>query len=475
MRKDLGLDKPFPVQFARFVGNAVQGDFGLSLRQGRRVSTLIAERLPATLELSMAAAVIALVVGIPLGVFAALKRGTFASQVAMTVSLLGVSLPTFLIGILLILLFSVTLQWLPSFGRGDMVSLGGWTTGMLTVDGWKHLILPAITLSVFQLALILRLVRAEMLEVLRTDYIKFARARGLPNRSVYFGHALKNTLVPVITITGLQLGALIAFAIITETVFQWPGMGFLFIQAVQFADVPVMAAYLCLVALIFVIVNLVVDLLYFAVDPRLRIEKPPGAGHDRSASPKGNAAGSRSAASRRPSLRSLADALSSRPLRFFDGDVWHSFKTSPMAIIAALIAAVCVFCAVFAPWVAPHNPFDLASVNLSDARLPPAWMEGGSRNYLLGTDDQGRDLLSAIMYGARISLFVGVASVLVSMVVGVGLGLAVGLRRRQGRRLHHAHLRRDAVVPVAAGGLADRRRRSRDLSQRATTRWPSAC
>jgi peptide/nickel transport system permease protein len=278
LRAELGLDQPFPVQFARFVGNALQGDFGLSLRQGRKVSALIAERLPATLELSIAAAVIALAVGIPLGVFAALKRGTFASQLAMTVSLLGVSLPTFLIGILLILLFAVTLKWLPSFGRGDTVSLGGWTTGFLTVDGWKHLILPAITLSVFQLALILRLVRAEMLEVLRTDYIKFARARGLPNRSVYFGHALKNTLVPVITITGLQLGALIAFAIITETVFQWPGMGLLFIQAVQFADVPVMAAYLCLVALIFVIVNLIVDLLYFAVDPRLRIEKPAG-GH----------------------------------------------------------------------------------------------------------------------------------------------------------------------------------------------------
>ncbi len=196
----------------------------------------------------------------------------------MTVSLLGVSLPTFLIGILLILIFSVTLKWLPSFGRGDTVNLWGWSTGLLSVDGWKHLILPAITLSVFQLALIVRLVRAEMLEVLRTDYIKFARARGLPNSAVYFGHALKNTLVPVMTITGLQLGALIAFAIITETVFQWPGMGLLFIQAVQFADVPVMAAYLCLVALIFVIVNLIVDLLYFAVDPRLRIEKPAG-GH----------------------------------------------------------------------------------------------------------------------------------------------------------------------------------------------------
>ena len=278
LRRDLGLDEPFPVQFATFIGNAARGEFGLSLRQGRQVSTLIAERFPATVELALAAGVIALAVGLPLGVYAALKRGSFGSQVVMTASLLGVSLPTFLIGILLILLFSVTLKWLPSFGRGDTVALGGWATGLLTVDGWMHLVLPAITLSVFQLALIMRLVRAEMLEVLRTDYVKFARARGLQDRTVYFGHALKNTLVPVITITGLQLGSLIAFAIITETVFQWPGMGFLFIQAVQFADIPVMAAYLCLIALIFVAVNLIVDLLYFAVDPRLRLERPT-AGH----------------------------------------------------------------------------------------------------------------------------------------------------------------------------------------------------
>ena len=278
LRQDLGLDQPFPVQFAKFVGNAVKGEFGLSLRQGRKVSSLIAERFPATLELALAGAVIALLVGIPLGVYAALKRGTLGSQAVMMVSLLGVSLPTFLIGILLILIFAVVLKWLPSFGRGDTVALGAWSTGLLTVDGWKHLVLPAVTLSVFQLALIMRLVRAEMLEVLRTDYIKFARARGLHNRAVYFGHALKNTLVPVITITGLQLGGLIAFAIVTETVFQWPGMGLLFIQAVQFADVPVMAAYLCLIALIFVVINLVVDLLYFAVDPRLRIEKS-AAGH----------------------------------------------------------------------------------------------------------------------------------------------------------------------------------------------------
>jgi peptide/nickel transport system permease protein len=277
LRADLGLDQPFPVQFARFVGNAVQGEFGLSLRQGRKVSALIVERFPATMELALTAGVLALLVGIPLGVYAALRRGTFGAQVAMSASLLGVSLPTFLIGILLILVFAVELKVLPSFGRGEVVAVGWWTTGFLSPVGWKHLILPSITLSVFQLALIMRLVRAEMLEVLRTDYIKFAKARGLPNRAVYFGHALKNTLVPVITITGLQLGSLIAFAIITETVFQWPGMGLLFIQAVQFADIPVMAAYLCLIALIFVVINLIVDLLYFAVDPRLRIEKSAAA------------------------------------------------------------------------------------------------------------------------------------------------------------------------------------------------------
>ena len=276
LRAELGLDRPFFVQFWHFLANAAQGEFGLSLRQGAKVSRLIAERFPATLELSMVAAVLALVLGIPMGVYAALRRGTFMSQVFMTVSLLGVSLPTFLIGILLILLFAVTLGWFPSFGRGDVTQLGWWSTGLLTPKGWHHITLPAITLAIFQLTLIMRLVRAEMLEVLRTDYIKFARARGLTNRAVHFGHALKNTLVPVMTITGLQLGGLIAFAIITETVFQWPGMGLLFIQAVTFADIPVMAAYLCLIALIFVVINLIVDLLYFAVDPRLRVEKAGG-------------------------------------------------------------------------------------------------------------------------------------------------------------------------------------------------------
>lgn len=270
LRSDLGLDQPFFVQFAHFVTNAVQGEFGLSLKQGRKVSSLIVERFPATLELALVAAAIAVLVGVPLGVYTALRRGGFFSQLLMTGSLMGVSLPNFLIGILLILVFAVTFKVLPSFGRGEVVALGPWTTGLLTHDGWRHLLLPAFTLSLFPMALVLRLVRSEMLEVLRTDYIKFARARGLSNRAVYFSHALKNTLVPVLTITGLQLGGIIAFAIVTESVFNWPGMGLLFIQAVQFADIPVMAAYLCLIALIFVLINLVVDLLYFVVDPRLR-------------------------------------------------------------------------------------------------------------------------------------------------------------------------------------------------------------
>ena len=277
LRAELGLDQPFYVQFVRYVGNAAQGEFGLSLRQARKVSVLLKERLPATLELATSAALLALFVGIPLGVYTALRRNSWLSHVLLAGSLIGVSLPSFLIGILLILVFAVQLNWLPSFGRGDTVAFGWWTTGLLTKTGLKALILPTITLSLIQMTLIMRLVRSEMLEVLRTDYIKFARARGLTDRSIHFGHALKNTLVPVITIVGLQLGAIIAFAIVTETVFQWPGMGLLFIQSVYFADIPVMAAYLCLIALVFVLINLVVDLLYYAVDPRLRIERAAAA------------------------------------------------------------------------------------------------------------------------------------------------------------------------------------------------------
>ena len=276
LRERLGLNDPAPVQFFRFLTNAAQGKFGLSYRTSEPVNRMIVERLPATIELSFCAAMFVLVFGIPMGVYTGLYPRHWTSRLLQAVSLIGVSLPTFLIGILLILLFAVILHWLPAFGRGQTVTFGWWTTNFATVSGLKALILPSITLGLFQLTLIMRLVRAEMLEVLRTDYIKFARARGLTNRAIHFGHALKNTLVPVMTITGLQLGGLIAFAIITETVFQWPGMGLLFIQAVTFADIPVMAAYLCLIALIFVVINLVVDLLYFAVDPRLRVGKAGG-------------------------------------------------------------------------------------------------------------------------------------------------------------------------------------------------------
>ncbi|MCK9688995.1 ABC transporter permease [Scleromatobacter humisilvae] len=271
LHADLGLDRPAPVQFARFVGRALTGDFGLSLRQGREVSVLIAERLPATFELATVAALVATLAGIPLGVYAALRRRHWDARLTMAASLLGVSLPGFLIGIVLIEVFSVKLGWFPSYGRGTTVQVGAWSTGLLTADGWRHIALPAFTLAVYQLTLLMRLVRAEMLEVLRSDYVKFARARGLPDRVVHFGHALRNTLVPVLTISGLQLGGLIAFSIVTETVFSWPGMGSLFIQAVQFPDVPVMAAYLCLIALVFVTINLAVDLLYAVVDPRLRV------------------------------------------------------------------------------------------------------------------------------------------------------------------------------------------------------------
>jgi len=271
IRQNLGLDDAITTQYFRFVGNAIRGDFGLSYRIKRPVDQLIKERLPATLELVFVSAVIALVIGIAAGIYTGIRRNGWLSKFILSTSLVGVSLPTFIIGIALIYLFAVTLRWLPSSGRAGVVDIGWWTTSFLTVDGWRSLILPAITLSLFQLTMILRLVRSEMLEVMQTDYIKFARARGLSERSINFVHALRNTLVPVITIIGLNIGGLIAFSVITETVFQWPGTGLMFIQAVEFVDVPIMAAYLCFVALVFVIVNLIVDLLYVFIDPRIRI------------------------------------------------------------------------------------------------------------------------------------------------------------------------------------------------------------
>ena len=272
--EDLGFNKPVPLQYLAYVGKVVQGDLGISYRLKRPVADVIAERLPATLELAMTAAVLALVIGIVLGVYTAIKKDGWLSRTIMTVSLVGVSLPTFLIGIGLIYVFAVELRWLPSFGRGETVDIGGWQTGFLTSSGWAALIMPAITLGFYNMTLIMRLVRAEMLEVLRSDYIRFGRARGLHENSLYFGHALRNTLIPVITIAGLQIGSLIAFAIVTETVFQLPGVGLLFISSVQGVDVPLIAAYLMFIALLYVVINLLVDFLYVLVDPRLRKGTP---------------------------------------------------------------------------------------------------------------------------------------------------------------------------------------------------------
>ena len=273
IREKLGLNDPIHTQFLRFIGNAVKGEFGLSYQLRRPVSDLIAERLPATLELVFISALIAIVSGVVLGVYTGINRDGFLSNVILILSLFGVSLPTFVIGILFIYLFSVILGILPSFGRGEVVDLGFWNTGFLTLSGIKAIILPSITLSLFQMTYIIRLVRAEMMEILQTDYIKFARARGIEKNTINFKHALKNGLIPVITITGINVGTLIAFSIITETVFQWPGMGFLFINAVHFVDIPIMSAYLIMVAFIFVMINFIVDITYYIIDPRIRIKE----------------------------------------------------------------------------------------------------------------------------------------------------------------------------------------------------------
>ena len=271
LKEELGLNDPFPVRYGRFLLRAAQGDFGLSYTSSRPVGEVIVERLPATAELTLVSAVIAIALAIPMGVYTALNRRSWVARLLLIVSLVGVSLPTFVIGIMLILMFSVTLGWLPSFGRGELLQIGWWTTGLASASGWKSILMPAASLAIVQMTFTMRLVRAEMLEVLRADYIRFARARGLTNRAVHFRHALRNTLVPVVTIIGLQVGTLLAFAIVTETVFQWPGMGLLFIQSVSTVDVPVMTAFLMVVGLVFVVVNLAVDLLYLSIDPRLRV------------------------------------------------------------------------------------------------------------------------------------------------------------------------------------------------------------
>ena len=273
IREKLGLKDPVYTQFFKFVVNASNGEFGLSYELRRPVSLLISERLPATLELVLVSALIAIFFGVFFGVYTAINREGLVSNFILVTSLFGVSLPTFVIGILFIYLFSVILGILPSFGRGEVVNFGFWSTGFFTLSGIKALILPSITLSLFQMTYIIRLVRAEMMEILETDYIKFARARGINKKVINNKHALKNGLIPVITITGINVGTLIAFSIITETVFQWPGMGLLFINAVQFVDIPIMSAYLIMVAFLFVMINFIVDIAYYFIDPRIRFKE----------------------------------------------------------------------------------------------------------------------------------------------------------------------------------------------------------
>jgi len=273
IREKLGINDPIYTQFFNFVGNSIKGDFGISYQLKRPVSVLISERMPATLELVFVSALLAIVTGIILGVYTGIHRDTFISNLILVISLAGVSLPTFIIGIMLIYVFSVILGVLPSFGRGEVTDLGFWTTGFLTISGLKALILPSVTLSLFQMTYVIRLVRAEMMEILQTDYIKFAKARGIKKNIINYKHALKNGLIPVITITGINVGTLIAFSIITETVFQWPGMGSLFINAVYFVDIPIMSAYMIMVAFIFVMINFVVDITYYFIDPRIRIKE----------------------------------------------------------------------------------------------------------------------------------------------------------------------------------------------------------
>ena len=271
LRESLGLNDPMPVQFARFLGDLLRGDFGFSFRTREPIGEMILRRLPATVELSLVSLFISLGVGIAAGAYTAIRRNTVGAGIVLLVSLVGVSVPTFVIGIALIYVFGVELGWLPTFGRGETVDIGWWRTGLLTLSGLKAIIMPSLTLAVYQLTLTMRLVRSEMMEVLGSDHIRFAEARGLSTLSIHYRHALRGTMVPVVTIVGLQFGGIIAFSIVTESVFQWPGMGLLFLESIRFVDIPVMSVYLVIVAALFVVINLIVDIAYFAIDPRIRV------------------------------------------------------------------------------------------------------------------------------------------------------------------------------------------------------------
>ena len=421
IRKSLGLDDPVPVQFARYFGNAMQFKFGVSYQFRQPVSNLLMERMPATLELATCATILAMVFGILMGVYSALKRDALLAKIFQAVSLIGISLPTFLIGILLIYLFAVVLGWLPSFGRGEVVRIGRWTTGLLTISGLKALILPSITLGLFQMTLIMRLVRAEMLEVLRTDYIRFARARGLTTRAIHFGHALKNTLVPVITVAGLQFGSVIAFAIITETVFQWPGMG-LTVRAggakCRYSDHGSLPA------------DGVPDLCHHQSGGRYPLYGCRSAPALHPQPPDLNARYCMSdaviphqAEPSAPPARRLPGRWLGRAI---ESDIFYSFRRSRLTMVAAAVTVVFFLLAIFASVLAVQNPFDPSQLELMNSRIAPLWTADGQSPYLLGTDEQGRDVFSAILYGLRISLTVGVLGVLFSGTLGIVVGLIAG-------------------------------------------------
>lgn len=272
LRASLGLNDPVFIQFLHYISRLLHGNFGISYYNQVSVFQLIMERLPTTLELVFVAVVISLAVGFPLGVWVAITRNKILRESVQILSLIGVSLPWFLIGIMLIIVFSVWLGWFPSSGRGETVKIGFWSSGLLTASGWRSIVLPALSLALSMITIIMRLVRTEMLEVMKADYIKFARARGIENYRIWFRHALRNALLPVVTVIGLQIGGLIAFAIVIETVFQWPGMGLLLIQSINYVDVPVLSGYLLFIALIFIVINTIVDLLYYLIDPRMRAQ-----------------------------------------------------------------------------------------------------------------------------------------------------------------------------------------------------------
>jgi len=267
----LGLDRPMWAQYAAFLSGALHGDLGRSFVHSTSALRLILERMPATLELALAAMLIAVVLGIPLGLWAGLKPNSVAGRSIMAGSILGFSLPTFWVGLMLIMVFSVMLGWLPSNGRGPTTELLGVPVSFLSVEGWRHLIMPATNLALFKLALLIRLTRAGTREALTQDYVRFARAKGLTNLRVIGVHVLRNILIPIVTVIGLEFGSVIAFAIVTETVFAWPGMGKLLIDSINLLDRPVIVAYLLVIVTLFIFINLVVDVLYSALDPRVRL------------------------------------------------------------------------------------------------------------------------------------------------------------------------------------------------------------